>query len=120
IDGIGARLPMPVAAEVERDLEEPRRESPCGIEAWRGTDGAQPGVLVEIIDVLPAGVPVDELEERSLPAPRELRERRVVSARDCRDERLVGRHRAPGGAVSRLRPPGYEVRVDAVRSTRPV
>src|SRR5439155_299884 len=57
VDGLGRRPAMPVATEIDGDLEEPRRKPAAAIETPRRADDPQPRLLVEVIDVPPAGVP---------------------------------------------------------------
>ena len=52
---------MPIAAQIERDLKEPGREALCGVEADCLFGDAQPGLLIEIFDILAPGVPEDEV-----------------------------------------------------------
>src|SRR5262245_11542427 len=60
IDRLRRRAPTKVAAAVDGDLEEPGGEAPRRIEAWRGLDDAQPGVLVEVVDITPARLPAEK------------------------------------------------------------
>src|SRR5439155_20534996 len=84
------------------------------IEAPAGANHPQLGLLVEVIDVAPAGVPEDELMEPPLVSPAELLERPPVARRDRPDEVLVGRHRRPGGPLSYERASRDGARAEAV------
>src|SRR4029453_16509531 len=85
-------------------LEEPGGEAPRRIEAWRRLDDSQPGVLVEVLDITPAGLPAEKRQQRPLPAPAERLQRAGIAARDPNHEGLVRRlvvHPVLDGPVSR-------------------
>src|SRR6187455_1610319 len=79
----------PVAAAVDRDLEEPRAERPAGREAAGPADDAEPRLLVEVVDVTAAGLTREQPKERLLPASTQLRQRGSVAGGNGGHEHLV-------------------------------
>src|SRR5262249_4694286 len=103
LERVDAAAARPVAAAVDGDLEEPRTERPAAAEAGRRAHHAEPGLLVEVLDVAAAGLPGEEAEQRLLPAPAELRERGAVADGHRGHERLVGLHAPVRPSLSRTR-----------------
>src|SRR4029077_19435811 len=86
------RSPVPVAAQVDGDLEQPRREASRRVEAGAVTDHAPPGFLEEIFDVMATGVSMDEARQWPFVTPQELTQRALVAARQTGGELFIRGH----------------------------
>jgi hypothetical protein len=83
---------MPIAAEVDGDLEEPGREAPLLIKPVGRADDAQPGLLVQILDIAPAGPPVQKARQRPFVPAQQLAQRGLAAFGLPRHGRFVGLH----------------------------
>jgi hypothetical protein len=83
---------MPVPTQVEGDGEQPGRELPIALEAISGPHHAHPGLLAQVLDVLPTGVAGHEGVQRAIPAAQQPLERGLVARRQPDHQVLVGRH----------------------------
>src|SRR5437899_1396708 len=89
---LGRRPPMPIVAEVDGDLEEPRREAPPTVEASGRADDAEPRLLVDVIHVASAELAPEKLVQGPFIAAAEGLERVRVARRHETHELLVGGH----------------------------